>query len=120
MTIMTRDLLKPILNNVPMSVTRIPGIPGELLVSLIAAINPLSYFTSPYIGLVSWLIMGWWFWNSNPLHVIKPTNTSRWNPMWWQILKSAFFGLLFNFIPVFFIYATIMFIARFDARLANP
>lgn len=120
MPVMTRDLLLPILNNVPMSVTRVPGIPGGLLAAFVAAINPLSYFTSPYIGLVTWIIMSWWIWNINPLHVIKPSDPNRKNPAWWQILKSAFFALLVNFIPLFFIYAVILLIARFDAKLANP
>ena len=120
MPIMTRDLLKPVLNNVPMAATRISGIPGGMLVAFIAAINPLSYFTAPYIGLVSWMIMSWWFWNVNPLHLIQPSDTTKWNPNWCQIFKACFLGLLFNFIPLFFIYAVIIFIARFDAKLSNP
>jgi hypothetical protein len=115
----TRDFLIPVLNNVPMSITRVPGIPGGLLVALIAAVNPMSWFTKPYIGLVSWMIMCWWFYNINPLHIVKPKDPKRWNPMWWQILKCGFWGLLFNFIPMFFIYATIIFIARFDAKLTS-
>jgi len=115
----TRDLLIPVLQNVPMSATRVPGPLGTLLVSFIAAVNPLSYFTSPYIGLVSWIILGWWFYNVNPLNLIRPRNEQRWNPMWWQIFKCAFWGLLFNPIPMFLLYTMILFIAKFDARLSN-
>ena len=88
-----------------------------LLVALIAAINPLSYFTTPYIGIVSWLILSWWFYNVNPLSTVRPKNTNRWNPGWWQTLKSLFWGMLFNPIPMFLIYMVILFIARFDATL---
>ena len=114
---MTRDLLIPVLNNVPMAATRVPGVFGAMLVALIAAINPISYFTSPYIGLVCWLIMTWWFYNVNPLHMIQSKNPNSWNPVWWQTLKAAFWGLLFTPVPMFFIYCMILFIARLDARL---
>lgn len=113
----TRDFLIPILNNVPTSATQVNGVLGGLLVALIAAINPLSYFTTPYIGLVSWIIMTWWFYNINPLNMIKTSTFKGWNPTWWQTIKAAIWGLIFNPVPMFFIYAVILFIARFDAKL---
>jgi hypothetical protein len=119
MPVTTRDLLSPILQNVPKAAARVPGITGGLLVALIAAINPLSYFTSPYIGIVSWLILSWWFYNKNPLSIVRTTNAAKWNPGWWQTTKSLFWGLLLNPIPMFFIYTMILFIARFDAKLTT-
>ena len=44
--------------------------------AFIAAINPKSYFTQPYFGAVCWLIMAWWFYNVNPLQMIRPRNST--------------------------------------------
>lgn len=116
----TRDFLNPIIKSVPASAASVPGIFGGLLVALIAALNPVSYFTKPYIGLISWLVLMWWFWNVNPLNLIRPANTSRWNPGWWQLLKTAFWGLICNPVPMFFIYLTMLSVARIDAKLTTP
>lgn len=113
-------MLNPIMKNVPLG-ARPKGYRGAPVVAFIAAINPLSYFTKPYIGAMVWLILSWWFYNENPMGMVRPTKPGRtaWvkgNPKWYQTLKSLGWGLLFNFIPMFFIYLVMLVIARASAR----
>lgn len=116
----TRDFINPIMKNVPYS-TRPQGFLGAVVMAFIAAINPKSYFTQPYFGAVCWLIMAWWFYNVNPLQMIRPRNSTtptliHGNPQWYQTVKSLFWGLVFNFVPMFFFYFILLVLARIDAK----
>ena len=108
----TRDFLNPIMKSVPFR-ARPKGFIGALVVALIASINPMSYFIKPYIGAVTWLILSWWFFNDNPNGMIRPKTDAtkkpkktliKGNPGWYQIIKSLLWGMIFTFIPLFFIY----------------
>lgn len=116
----TRDFINPILKHAPQGL-RPNSMLGGLLVAFLAALNPLGYLTKPYIGLISWLIMSWWFYNENPRGLIRPTKEGRktlvkGNPKWYQTTKSLLWALVFNFIPLFFIYAVMLVVARLDAK----
>ena len=118
MPALTRDFVNPILKFAPASLRK-PGFPSGLLISLVAAINPLTYFTRPYIGAVCWAIMAWWVWNVNPFGLITPKGKET-QPGWWKFLKTMLLSLFYTPIPVFFIYALILSVARFDAKLTLP
>jgi len=116
MATMYRDFLNPIMKTVPLT-TRPRGYVGGLLVALIAAINPISYFTRPYFGAIVWLIMAWWFYNVNPLGLIRPRNPERktlfaGNPLWYQFFKSLLWGFIFTPIPMFVLYYLLLVFAR--------
>lgn len=117
----TRDFINPIMKSVPHS-TRPKGFIGAVVMAFIAAINPKSYFTQPYFGAVCWLIMSWWFYNVNPLHMIRPRDSATatlisGNPKWYQTFKSLFWGMIFNFIPMFCLYLIMLVLARVDAKI---
>lgn len=115
-----RDWINPIMKNVPYG-TRPNGYLGAIVMAAIAAINPKSYFTKPYIGAFCWLVMSWWSYNQNPLKLIRPPaerpSFISGNPRWYQTIKALLVGLLLNPIPMFFIYALMLVIVRLDARL---
>lgn len=115
-----RDWVNPIMRRAPKGI-RPSGYLGALLVALFAALNPLSYFTQPYFGAVSWLVLAWWFYNENPAGLIRPTDPKKTtlikkNPVWYQRVKSLGFGLLFNPIPMFFLYSLLLIIARVNSK----
>ena len=115
----TRDFINPIMKNVPLK-ARPNGYLGAVVMAAIAAINPKSYFTQPYIGAISWLILSWWFFNQNPMGSVRPAEGKKslitGNPKWYQTLKALFWGMLFNPIPMFFIYLTMLVMARATAK----
>lgn len=117
----TRDFINPIMKNVPYK-TRPNGYLGAIPMAAIAAINPKSYFTAPYIGAICWMIMVWWCYNANPLKLIRPeaSNSSliSGNPGWYQFIKSLIMGLLLNPFPMFFIYLFLLVVARVDAQMS--
>lgn len=119
MPALTRDFVNPILKHMPVSVRK-PGFLGGLLISLVAAVNPLSWFTKPYIGAICWIIMAWWVWNVNPFGLITPKGKEETQPKWWKTLKTLFVSFFYTPIPLFFIYALILSVARFDAKLTLP
>lgn len=117
----TRDWINPILKNAPKGI-RPRGYLGGALVALLAALNPFSYFTRPYFGAVSWLILTWWFYNENPMGIIRPRDPEKktlfkGNPKWYQTIKSFGYGLLFNPIPMFTLYFILLVLSRIDAKL---
>lgn len=114
----TRDFINPIMKNTPNGM-RPKGFVGAIPMAFIAAINPKSYFTQPYIGAICWLVVAWWFYNKNPLGMVRPRTAKpliAGNPMWYQTLKSLTWGFVFNFIPLFFIYLTMLIFARLNAK----
>jgi hypothetical protein len=115
----TRDFINPIMKNVPLK-TRPTGYLGAVVMASIAAINPKSYFTQPYIGAISWLILSLWFYNENPLHMVRPKPGKKAlitdNPKWYQTFKALLWGMLFNPIPMFFIYLVMLVLARATAK----
>ena len=113
--VMMRDFLNPILKNVPYS-TRPPKTMGAFLVAIIAAINPVSYFTRPYMGAVMWLILSWWFYKRNPYNMVRNPDRPASMEWWRQVLKALSWGMLFNFVPMFFIYSFILIVARLHAK----
>jgi hypothetical protein len=115
MPALTRDFVNPILKHMPVSVRK-PGFPGGLLISLVAAVNPMSWFTKPYIGAIIWIVVFWWVWNRNPFGLITPKGKEK-QPGWWKTMKTFFLSAFYTPIPLFFIYALILSVARFDAKI---
>ena len=116
----TRDFINPILKHAPLGM-RPTRMWGAIVVAFFAALNPMSFFTKPYIGAVTWIILAWWFYNKNPFGLIRPRTEGKktlikGNPKWYQTTKSGFWSLLFTFIPLFFIYLTLLIFARLDAK----
>jgi hypothetical protein len=116
----TRDFLNPILKHAPKG-ARPARTWGALVVALLAAINPVSYFTKPYIGAIVWMILSWWFYNENPYGLIRPKKPDQptlveGNPKWFQTTKSLLWALVFNFVPLFFIYLVMLLLARLDSK----
>lgn len=116
----TRDFLNPILKHAPQG-ARPKRTWGALVVALLAALNPMSYFTKPYIGAICWMILAWWFYNENPYGLIRPKKPGQvtlitGNPKWYQTTKSLLWGLAFNFVPLFFIYLVMLLLARLDSK----
>lgn len=108
------------MKNVPLK-TRPKGYRGAPVMAFIAAINPKAHFTKPYIGAFVWLILAWWFYNENPIGMIRPkkagqTTLIKDNPKWYQTFKSLAWALVFNFIPMFFIYLVMLIVARATSR----
>jgi len=121
--VIARDFLNPILKHAPMG-ARPARTWGAIVVAFLAAINPLSYFTKPYIGAISLMILAWWFYNENPYGLIRPKKTAtqtlvKGNPRWYQTTKSFLWALVFNFIPLFFIYVVFLLLARLDSKTLN-
>lgn len=116
----TRDFLNPIMKHAPMGM-RPARTWGAIVVAFLAAINPLSNFTKPYIGAISWMILAWWFYNANPYGLIRPKKANQKtlikdNPKWYQNTKSLVWGMAFNFVPLFFIYLVLLLAARIDSK----
>ena len=70
---------------------------------------------------MSWLVLAWWFYHENPAGLIRPTDPEKGtlikeNPMWYQTFKSISFGMLFNPIPMFFLYFLLLIVARVDSK----
>ena len=118
-----RDFLNPILKHAPMGL-RPARTWGAIVVAFLAAINPISYFTKPYIGAICLMILAWWFYNDNPYGLIRPRNPGtetliKGNPKWYQTTKSFLWAFAFNFIPLFFIYLVLLLLARLDSKSLN-
>lgn len=76
--VIIRDLLNPILKHAPIN-ARPSRMIGAVVVAFLAAINPSSFFTKPYYGAICWMILAWWFFNTNPLGVIRPRDSTKKN-----------------------------------------
>jgi hypothetical protein len=116
----SRDFLNPIMKHAPKGL-RPARTWGAIVVAFFAALNPLSNFTKPYIGAITWIMLSWWFYNENPYGVIRPKKQGqqtlvKGNPKWYQTTKSLLWGLAFNFIPLFFVYLVMLLLARLDAK----
>ncbi len=116
--VFTRDYLNPIMNTVPYK-TRPNGYFGALPMAAIAAINPKSYFISPFFGVICWIILTWWAYNRNPLGLVRPSGPSliTGNPTWYQTLKSLIIGFVLTPFPIFVLYLVLLVIARATANV---
>lgn len=108
---MWRTALNPILKFAPLKY-RVGGYGSGIIMAGLTAANPLTWFTKPYWGLVTWMIVAWWFYKANPRGLIR--DGERFSV--WSGLKALIFGAVLNIVPLTLVYAAIMALARADAK----
>lgn len=108
---MIRALVNPIFN----SVSRDVRYRGIFPMSLYAAINPSSWIKSPYFGIVTYLIIWFWFWNNNKWNTVRYVNEKWDNDKWWWIIRTSIWSFILNPVLLFFVYAIVLFFVKFSS-----
>ena len=110
---MYRTWLYPMFSSVPKS-TRMAG---ALPMAFYAAINPISWFKSPYIGVITFATVWWILWNLNVWGIVRFEGEESEDYFWWWILRSLLYTFFLTWIPLFVVYAIILAIVKISVSV---
>lgn len=101
---MLRAWLYPMFSSVPKH-TRLSG---AFPMAFYAAINPISWFKSPYLGIVTFIVTWWFLWNMNLWGLVRYEGETYDEYGWWWILRSMLYTFFLNWIPLFVVYLIVL------------
>lgn len=110
---MYRSWLHPMFDTVPYS-TRMQG---ALPIAFYGAIDPASWVKSPYIGVITFVVVWWILWNLNLWGMIRfegETEDQYWR--WW-IVRSLLYSFFLTWIPLFFVYLAILLVIKLSVSI---
>jgi hypothetical protein len=88
--------------------------------SIYAALNPSSWFMSPYFGALTLVIMWFWFWNSNIWNVVRYNNETWEQDKFWWILRTTSWAIILNPVMLFFVYMSVLiFVKVASIKISN-
>lgn len=106
-----RAWLFPIFTTVPTDIR----MSGMIPMSALAAINPMSWLKPPFYGIVTYMIVWWWLWNSNHWELIKKSEETFSQNWFVWFLRTSFWSFLFNPFLLFIVYMAILAVVRLSA-----
>ncbi len=101
---MYRSWLYPIFSSVP-TTTRLSG---ALPMAFYAAVNPMSWFKPPYIGVVVYVTLWWMLWNLNVWGVVRFEGEDPDEYWWWWVVRTSFYSIFLTWIPLTLVYLFIL------------
>lgn len=110
---MYRSWLNPMFSSVPKS-TRLSG---ALPMAFYAAINPLSWVKSPYLGIFTFVVTWWVLWNLNVWGLVRFRGETSEDYWWWWVLRSSLYAFFLNFIPLFLLYLAILIVIKISVTI---
>lgn len=81
---------------------------GALPMAFYAAINPVSWVTSPYLGVITFAVTLWFIWNVNFWGLIRAEDEDWDEYKWWWVLRASLYTFFLNWIPLLVVYLAIL------------
>lgn len=110
---MYRTWLHPIFTSVPNYVRQ----SGALPMSFYAAINAMSWVKTPYIGMITYIVVWWVLWNTNAWELVRleGEEPDKYWVLW--IIRTSLYSLVLNLIPVFLSYLAILILIKISVSI---